>query len=334
MTTIAPFIQPITLVNTDGTPASASGMSIGGTVTDGTAGSILFLGAAGVLAQDNTNFKWGTTAGQGLTLGAGTATTDVAALSITQTWNNALCATGVKIAITDTTSAAGALPFQVLGGAAATTALFSVRKAGGINVPAGAYTAPAITFAGGADGIYRPAAGTLILTNGATDYACWGKTVGISVQAALMHGWSSGDAQITMDTAFSRISAGVIGVGTGAAASVAGTISAKYHLASVGDALTAAGTTRTDALQLAATTNNITTAAAGTGVILPVGSVGMAIVVFNAGANLVQVYASASETIDGTAGSTGVALTNAKRCIYYFTVANTWISAQLGAVSA
>jgi len=108
----------------------------------------------------------------------------------------------------------------------------------------------------------------------------------------------------------------------------------KYLHESVGNALTAAGTTRADALQLAKQVNRITTAAASTGVILPVGVVGMIIYVFNAGANPVKVYASASETIDGNAGSTGVTLTNALRCTYTFVAANTWISAQLGVVSA
>lgn len=115
---------------------------------------------------------------------------------------------------------------------------------------------------------------------------------------------------------------------------VTGSVTGSYILSAVGNALTAVGTNRATALQLAAQVNNVTTAASGTGVLLPVGVVGMVITVFNAGANLIKVYASASETIDGTAGSTGVSLTNAKRCQYFFTAANTWISAQLGVVSA
>lgn len=107
-----------------------------------------------------------------------------------------------------------------------------------------------------------------------------------------------------------------------------------YSLASVGNALTATGTTRTDALQLAKQYNRLTTVASGTGVILPTGVVGMAIVLFNAGANVCKVYANGSETIDGTAGSTGVNLTNGNRCVYMFMASNTWISAQMGAVSA
>lgn len=126
----------------------------------------------------------------------------------------------------------------------------------------------------------------------------------------------------------------VTGASTLAAVSGTSITASGYFLRSVGNALTAVGTNRATALQLAKEINNITTAASGTGVILPVGVIGMEIEVVNAGASLVQVYATASETIDTTAGSTGVALTNAKRCVYKFVAANTWISAQMGAVSA
>lgn len=133
--------------------------------------------------------------------------------------------------------------------------------------------------------------------------------------------WANGEATLTETDANTLTVAGA-------------NFTAPYFLRSVGNALTAAGTTRTDALQLAKEINNVTTAAAGTGVILPVGIVGMRITVFNAGANAIQVYASASETIDTVAGATGVPLTNAKRCEYFFVAANTWISSQLGVISA
>ena len=107
-----------------------------------------------------------------------------------------------------------------------------------------------------------------------------------------------------------------------------------YALSSVDNALTAVGASRADALQLAKQVNRVTTAASGTGVILPVGVIGMVITVYNDGANAINVYASASETIDTVAGVTGVTLTNALRCQYTFVAANTWISAQLGVISA
>jgi len=130
---------------------------------------------------------------------------------------------------------------------------------------------------------------------------------------------------------------GIIGSVTPAAATVTGLTSSGYIKGSVGAALTAVGTDRGTGLQLAKEFNNVTTAATGTGVILPVGVLGMEIWVFadsGIAAASIQVYASASETIDTTAGATGVALTKAKRCVYKFIAANTWISAQLGVVSA
>ncbi len=136
---------------------------------------------------------------------------------------------------------------------------------------------------------------------------------------------------------FSSSVNGVLGGVTPAAATVTGLTSSGYIKGSVGNALTAVGTNRATALQLAKEFNNVTVAASGTGVLLPVGVVGMEIWVFVdagvAGA-VVQVYATASETIDTVAGSVGVPLTKGLRCIFKFVAANTWISAQLGVVSA
>ena len=91
-----------------------------------------------VLAINDSDAKFiqGPTAGLGPAIPAGTATTDVAAHSITRTNNNAAVATGVKWTFTDTTSAAGFLPFQILGGAAGTTNLLKVSKAGLVDAPA------------------------------------------------------------------------------------------------------------------------------------------------------------------------------------------------------
>ena len=98
--------------------------------------------------------------------------------------------------------------------------------------------------------------------------------------------------------------------------------------------LTATGTNRGTALALTSLVNNVTTVASGTGVVLQTCVVGQTIIVFNNGANVLKVYATGSDTIDGTAGSTGVNLTNALRARYVCVATNTFISAQLGAVSA
>lgn len=105
-------------------------------------------------------------------------------------------------------------------------------------------------------------------------------------------------------------------------------------LTSLGAALVAAGTTRADALQLAAQSNRIGTAGAGTGVILPPAVVGRHITVFNDGANAAQIYGNGTDTVDGHAAATGTPLTNTKRAIFFCFAAGAYESCQLGAVSA
>lgn len=124
---------------------------------------------------------------------------------------------------------------------------------------------------------------------------------------------------------------GALGATTPAAANVT------YLRQSTGNALTAVGTNRATSLALTNAINNITTAASGTGATLPASAdvgIGGSVIVFNAGANAAQIYGAGSDTIDGVAAATGVPLTNAKRAIFICVAANTFISAQLGVVSA
>lgn len=135
--------------------------------------------------------------------------------------------------------------------------------------------------------------------------------------------------------AFTTLSA--TGAFTGAAISGTNIAASGYVSGSVGNALTAVGNNRATSLALVAQVNNITTATASTGVTLPaVATVGIGamVVIFNGGASAIQVYGAGSDTIDAAAATTGVALTNAKRCAYYAVAAATWVSAQLGVVSA
>ena len=76
------------------------------------------------------------TAGAGPAITAGTATTDVTALSITRTNNNAAVVRGVEWLFTDTTSGATWKPFEIKGGAAAATSLLALSKAGLLDCPA------------------------------------------------------------------------------------------------------------------------------------------------------------------------------------------------------
>lgn len=82
--------------------------------------------------------------------------------------------------------------------------------------------------------------------------------------------------------------------------------------------------------------NRATTVAnAGDAFTLPAAVVGQEVILFNAGANACAVFPDASgSTIDGGTAGASVTLTNALRCRYICIAAGTWISSQLGAVSA
>jgi hypothetical protein len=121
-------------------------------------------------------------------------------------------------------------------------------------------------------------------------------------------------------------------------ASLASATLTGYFQGSVANGLTAVGTTRADALQLAKQFNVISTAATtAVGVVLPVGVVGMEIDIDGLTgivAASFHVYASGSETIDTVAGATGVILTKPKTVRFKMVAANTWVSAVWGAVSS
>lgn len=120
-----------------------------------------------------------------------------------------------------------------------------------------------------------------------------------------------------------------------------GTLAAGTSVAAIADSslvdqtVTALGTNRATAYAITGQITNVTTAAASTGVVLPAATKpGMKRLIFNAGANPIQVYGNGTDTIDTVAGSTGVPLTNTKRAIFYCFAVGVWVSAQLGVVSA
>ena len=96
------------------------------------------------------------------------------------------------------------------------------------------------------------------------------------------------------------------------------TLSSATALSSSGS-LTAAGSTITDALALTSFVNLVGTAAASTGVKLPIDCpIGQCVYISNNGANGLKVYAQSSQTLNTTiAGATGttVAITEAIQCI-------------------
>ena len=106
------------------------------------------------------------------------------------------------------------------------------------------------------------------------------------------------------------------GIGTGYAGS--------FQTFSCVDALTATGSNQAGALAITRMMNRFTTVASSTGAVLPVAVAGMNITVINAGANALQVYGNGSDTINGTAGATGLSLASGKTAEYFSTIAGAW----------
>lgn len=166
-----------------GTGTLSATAVVGGNVTSSalTQYRVTVSGAAGLLSDSAGLTFGGAAAGTGLAIAAGTATTDVAALSVTRTNNNAAVATGVKFAFTDTTSASSFLPLQVTGGASATTNLFSVDKAGKVALgpaPSGSTGVPTLTWNGDTGtGFYLGTTNQLLFASASTDWLNFGSTL-------------------------------------------------------------------------------------------------------------------------------------------------------------
>lgn len=210
--------------------SGSGGITIGTTTITGGATTEVLYNLAGVV-QSTSKLIINAAAGAGPSIIAGTAITDVNALSITQTWNNAAVTTGVKISITDTTSASTSNLIDILGGAAGATRYFAVSKAGVLWATGGLYvgngpltSAVSAAFVGNNTYFYSSGAAAVLNIRGTTAVIA-GVTGTIFGMTA-----SANDATGAMDTGLSRVSAGVIGVGTGAAASVAGTLSAIAYI--------------------------------------------------------------------------------------------------------
>ena len=86
----------------------------------------------------------------------------------------------------------------------------------------------------------------------------------------------------------------------------------------VGAGLSAAGTTQGTATALTNTLNGITTAGAGSGVILYAGSDGDCQIVYNGGANPVNVYPPSGAKINGLATNASHLLATNTACEYWF----------------
>lgn len=137
----------------------------------------------------------------------------------------------------------------------------------------------------------------------------------------------TGAAGVTSGT----INGAVIGGTTPAAGTFTNLSATGYIDNSIAIGLAAVGTARASALALTHQFNVVATAASSAvGVVLPASAsvgVGGIVRVYNDGpSNSFHVYAAGTDTIDGTAGSTGVALTNAFYCDYLLGSAGAFLS--------
>lgn len=261
-----------------GLTGTAASLSIGGnaatvttltvgttTLTSGTTTRVLY-NLAGVL-QETSTLLINATAGQGPSIVAGTATTAVSPLSITQTWNaSGVVFPGIVYNVTDTASATGRTfwDMQISGTSMAkvyivnssnnTTLLEmhgqATNKACGLYLYDGpdSANAAAAVFGIATAGTWFGTGSALVIGSnksgtgtqkpiviGGYNGSAWVDWVQISTAGATGFGALpfGGAATVTgaLDAAFSRIGAGIIGVGTGAAGSVAGTLDATLYKA-------------------------------------------------------------------------------------------------------
>ena len=91
----------------------------------------------------------------------------------------------------------------------------------------------------------------------------------------------------------------------------------------VGNTLTAAGSSASDALALSAVHNRVSTTAASTGVKLPPAEAGAIVTVANDGANSLTVYPQTGSTIDGGAS---VSIATTKRRLFVGISPTVWVS--------
>jgi len=178
------------------------------------------------------------TAGAGWTITAGTAASAVSALNITQTiginagnatlataspfgiqwtWNDVNAATGVKWVVTDTNSAATALPFQILGGAG-TRNLYSLDKLG--NISLGGTTNPVGITASASDLTLTGATNLHFRIGGtAVSFMASGNSGGIVHSGIYAFGFANGaltnGTTHVPDVTISRNATGILNIGTG-----------------------------------------------------------------------------------------------------------------------
>lgn len=163
------------------------GMSIGGTVTGGTAGSVLFVGTGPVLAQDNANLFWDdannrlgiNTATPAATVEIAAGTTTIPALQISSTSSGAANTTALTVSVTSGTT--GGTDVGVSGSiSGASTVGYTTVGAQGINGTTQTILDQTLATGGGPVGVRGIAGGVnnsgRQATTGPLSPACRGNT--------------------------------------------------------------------------------------------------------------------------------------------------------------
>ena len=88
--------------------------------------------------------------------------------------------------------------------------------------------------------------------------------------------------------------------------------------------ISAAGTTQATATLLSAPINEITTAAAGSGVVLSPVAFGYTVGIYNSGANPVKVYPPTGQQFNGLAANTGISLPANTYATFSYVYINRW----------
>jgi len=100
--------------------------------------------------------------------------------------------------------------------------------------------------------------------------------------------------------------------------------------------ITPAGSNLATAPLIGSVVTNLGAAASTTGAALPLSTnvPGLPLFLINTGTAAVHIYGSGGDTIDGTAGTTGVTLTNTHRCFFTATASGAYVSGPEGGVSS
>lgn len=196
-----------------------SGVAPAGLATNG---ALLYSTGATTLAQAGPTWNTTGVAGEGLAAAAGTATTNVNAISASQTWNNAgVNFLGYKYVITSTALGSGSLHSQWLGGAAGSTSLMKLDQFGSCIL--NGYVA---VGSGNGD---APVMGIVNASSRMAFYVGSGSEAFVAAPGVIINSdngfiWAAATDPATVDTGISRISAGLVAIGTSAQGSFAGSL--------------------------------------------------------------------------------------------------------------